>query len=178
MLASRQWNHRISGSTVRPPTVAISQWCPYKIHQNTIASLGMSENPMYPMLSRLHRIHIFISYTYVHTIISIKVWSMISQWNPTISQWNAIISGWYPTWKPHQTSPSYPKHQTSPSISVAPHPNPKSAGILQAASSCMLDAIVLPSEAKDKVLTPLRQVWTQARLGLFGSGIPRQMVSQ
>lgn len=31
----------------------------------------------------------------------------------------------------------------------------------EAASGCMLDAIVLPSEAKDKVLTPLRQVWTQ-----------------
>ena len=60
-------------------------------------------------------------------------------------------------------------------------PKPKClARILQAASGCMLDAIVLPSEAKDKVLTPLRQVWTQVRwrswrgvgMGVSENGVP------
>ena len=32
---------------------------------------------------------------------------------------------------------------------------------LQASMACMVDAIVVPASAKDKVLTPLRQVWTQ-----------------
>ena len=31
----------------------------------------------------------------------------------------------------------------------------------EVASNCKLDAIVVPTEAKDKIITPLQDVWTQ-----------------
>jgi hypothetical protein len=129
-------------------------------------------------LSALHPI-VSTSYIYIHILclcvfhyISITVCSILSQLNPTISQWHPIISRLYISHKKKTRSISIISYQNIKYLQpcVLKPPKPKClARILQAASGCMLDAIVLPSEAKDKVLTPLRQVWTQVRWRLWRS---------